>query len=84
MNERQGRGEAYGESARRSISVCVCVCERARARERRDEDKRERERRKIARGKRDQRRGARHGRLNDDSEVDGFLGPFYIETQRSA
>lgn len=24
------------------------------------------------------------GRLNDDSEVDGFLGPFYIESQRSA
>lgn len=35
-------------------------------------------------GRRGRHAARARGRLNDDSEVDGFLGPFYIESQRSA
>jgi len=78
MNERQGR-EPYGESARRSTLVCV------REKEKHEKKRREeRERKSEREEERSEKRGACHGRLNDDSKVDGFLGPFYIEIQRSA
>lgn len=69
------------------VLLYVYVRGREREREAREEQKRERrgeEREREREEERSEKRGACHGRLNDDSKVDGFLGPFYIEIQRSA
>lgn len=55
-----------------------------RSARRKEEQEREGEKQSEREEERSEKRGARHGRLNDDSKVDGFLGPFYIEIQRSA
>lgn len=63
------------------------VIEREGGRRQRDDGRRSVRKGEKERGRRRrEKRGARRasGRLNDDSEVDGFLGPFYIESQRSA
>lgn len=55
-----------------------------RSARRKEEQEREGEKQSEREEERSEKRGACHGRLNDDSKVDGFLGPFYIEIQRSA
>lgn len=55
-----------------------------RSARRKEEREREGEKQSEREEERSEKRGACHGRLNDDSKVDGFLGPFYIEIQRSA
>lgn len=64
----------------------VYVKERSarRKEEQERESEREGEKQSEREEERSEKRGACHGRLNDDSKVDGFLGPFYIEIQRSA
>jgi len=76
MNERGRAANHMARSAGDASPVCVRVRE--------GENEGRGERRERGREPKGRRGAARHGGLNDDSKVDGFLGPFYIESQRSA